>query len=107
MSHIVVMGAGIGGMPAAYELRKRLGCVHEVTLVGASEHFQFTPSNPWVAVGWRKPDQVTVAIRPHVEKKGIRFVVDAVARVEPAANRLVLAGGATLDYDHLVITTGP
>ncbi len=107
MSHVVVMGAGIGGMPAAYELKKRLGRSHEVTLVGTSEHFQFTPSNPWVAVGWRKPDQVTVAIRPHVEKKGIRFVVEAVAKVDPAANRLVLAGGGTLDYDYLVITTGP
>jgi sulfide:quinone oxidoreductase len=107
MSHVVVMGAGIGGMPAAYELKKRLGRSHEVTLVGTSEHFQFTPSNPWVAVGWRKPGQVTVAIRPYVEKKGIRFVVETVAKVEPAANRLVLAGGGTLDYDYLVITTGP
>lgn len=107
MSHVVVMGAGIGGMPAAYELRKRLGRSHTVTLVGASEHFQFTPSNPWVAVGWRKPDQVTVAIRPSVEKKGIRFVAEPVARVEPEANRLVLAGGGTIDYDFLVITTGP
>ncbi len=107
MAHVVVMGAGIGGMPAAYELRKRLGRMHEVTLVGASERFQFTPSNPWVAVGWRQPDQVTVAIRPHVEKKGIRFVADTVSKVEPAANRLLLAGGGTLDYDYLVITTGP
>jgi sulfide:quinone oxidoreductase len=107
MSHVVVLGAGIGGMPAAYELRKRLGRMHEVTLVGASEHFQFTPSNPWVAVGWRKPDQVTVAIRPHVEKKGIRFVAESVAKIEPAANRVLLAGGGTLDYDYLVVTTGP
>jgi sulfide:quinone oxidoreductase len=107
MSHVVVMGAGIGGMPAAYELKKRLGGSHAVTLVGASEHFQFTPSNPWVAVGWRKPGQVTVAIRPNVEKKGIRFIAEPVAKVEPAANRLVLAGGGSLDYDYLVITTGP
>ena len=43
MAHVVIMGAGIGGMPAAYELRKRLGRSHAVTLVGSSEHFQFTP----------------------------------------------------------------
>lgn len=107
MARVVVMGAGIGGMPAAYELKKRLGRKHEVTLVGASEHFQFTPSNPWVAVGWRTAAQVTVPIRPHVEKKGIRFVAEPVARIEPNGNRLVLAGGATLDYDYLVVTTGP
>jgi sulfide:quinone oxidoreductase len=101
------MGAGIGGMPAAYELRKRLGREHEVTLIGASEHFQFTPSNPWVAVGWRTPGQVQVPIRPNVEKKGIRFIAEAVERIEPESNRLVLAGGGSVAYDYLVITTGP
>jgi len=107
MAHIVVMGAGIGGMPAAYDLKRTLGKDHEVTLVGTSEHFQFTPSNPWVAVGWRKPEQVLVPIRPSVEKKGIRFHAQAVTRLEPEHNRLTLADGQTLGYDYLVIATGP
>jgi sulfide:quinone oxidoreductase len=107
MARIVVLGAGIGGMPAAYELRKRLGRGHEVTLVGASTLFQFTPSNPWVAVGWRTPDQVTVPIRPHVERKGIRFIADRAEIVEPEASRLRLRDGTVLDYDYLVVATGP
>lgn len=72
MPRIVVMGAGIGGMPAAYDLEKALGGGHEVVLVGTSEHFQLTPSNPWVAVAWRKPEQVLVPIRPH--RYGIRSI---------------------------------
>jgi len=48
MAKIVVVGAGTGGVPAAYELRG-LGKQHEVTLVNASPSFQFVPSNPWVA----------------------------------------------------------
>ncbi len=56
MAKIVVLGAGLGGMPAAYDLKRAVGAQHEVTLVNASPHFQFTPSNPWVLVGWRKPD---------------------------------------------------
>jgi sulfide:quinone oxidoreductase len=107
MARIVVLGAGIGGMPAAYELRKRLGRGHEVTLVGASTLFQFAPSNPWVAVGWRTPDQVTVPIRPHVERKGIRFIADRAEIVEPEASRLRLRDGTVLDYDYLVVATGP
>jgi sulfide:quinone oxidoreductase len=107
MAHIVVMGAGLGGMPAAYDLRKALGKSHQVTLVNASEHFQFTPSNPWVAVGWREPEQILVPIRPYVEKKGIRFVAQAVTKLEAQANRLTLANGETLSYDYLVIATGP
>ena len=107
MAHIVVMGAGISGMPAAYDLRKRLSKAHEITLIGTSEHFQFTPSNPWVAVDWRKPDEVVVAIRPNVEKKGIRYHSQPVTSIEPQANRVTLADGRSLAYDYLVIATGP
>ena len=107
MAHIVVMGAGISGMPAAYDLRKRLSKAHEITLIGTSEHFQFTPSNPWVAVDWRKPDEVVVAIRPNVEKKGIRYHSQPVTSLEPQANRVTLADGRSLAYDYLVIATGP
>jgi sulfide:quinone oxidoreductase len=46
MAHNIVVGAGIGGVPCAYELRKKLGASHQVTLVGSTPHFEFTPSNP-------------------------------------------------------------
>lgn len=107
MATIIVMGAGVGGMPAAYDLKKSLGKQHEVVLIGTSEHFQFTPSNPWVAVGWRKPDQVLVPIRPNVERKGIRFISEPVTRIEADQNTVYLADGESLEYDYLVIATGP
>ncbi|WP_298834234.1 FAD-dependent oxidoreductase [uncultured Piscinibacter sp.] len=107
MAHIVVMGAGIGGMPAAYELRTLLGAEHKVTVVNPTDTFQFTPSNPWVAVGWRDRETVTLPIAPHLERKGIAFIGKAVTAIDPAANRVTLDGGEALDYDYLVITTGP
>ena len=36
-------------------LRKKLGKEHRVTLIGSVAYFEFTPSNPWIAVGWRTP----------------------------------------------------
>ena len=60
MAHIVVLGAGIGGMPAAYELRDRLDRRHRITVVNAVDYFQFVPSNPWLAVGWRERDAITL-----------------------------------------------
>ena len=60
MAHIVVLGAGIGGMTAAYEIREKLPSEHRVTVVGEGEQFSFTPSNPWLAVGWRTPDAITL-----------------------------------------------
>jgi sulfide:quinone oxidoreductase len=107
MAHIVIMGAGIGGMPAAYEIRELLGNEHRVTVINASDYFQFVPSNPWVAVGWRQRDQVTVPIAPHLEKKGIAFIAKAVTQIDAEASKLTLSGGDTLAYDYLVITTGP
>lgn len=107
MAHIVVVGAGIGGMPAAYELRATLGKEHRITVVNSTDYFQFVPSNPWIAVGWRERDQVTLPIAPYLTRKGIDFIPKGVAQIDAPANRLTLDDGATLDYDYLVITTGP
>lgn len=107
MAHIVIMGAGIGGMPAAYEMRASLGKEHQVTVVSAVDYFQFVPSNPWVAVGWRKRDEVVLQVGPLLKRKGIEFIAKAVTKIDAGASRLELAGGDSLAYDYLVITTGP
>ncbi len=107
MAHIVILGAGTGGMPAAYELRATLGASHRITVVNAVEYFQFVPSNPWVAVGWRERKDTTLPIAPSLEKKGIAFIAQRVERIDAAGNALELANGERLAYDYLVITTGP
>ncbi len=107
MARIVVMGAGIGGISQVYELRKELGKKHAVILVGDSERFEFTPSNPWVAVGWRKQEQVTVELSETLQKHGIEFHSQGVKRLHPDENRLELHDGESLSYDYLVIATGP
>ncbi len=107
MAHIVIMGAGIGGMPAAYEMREMLTKEHRVTVVNATDYFQFVPSNPWLAVGWRQREDITLPIAPYLQRKGIGFIAKAVTQIDPLSNRLTLLGGDTLDYDYLVIMTGP
>ncbi len=107
MAHIIILGAGTGGMPAAYELREHLDTKHQITVVNAVDYFQFVPSNPWVAVGWRQREAITFPIRPYLEKKGIAFVAQPVQRIDAENNALELNDGARLSYDYLVITTGP
>lgn len=107
MAHIVVLGAGIGGMPAAYELREVLDKQHEITVVNANDFFQFVPSNPWLAVGWRTRDQITLPIAPYLEKHGIKFIGGWVETIDATGNKLVLKDGREVPYDYLVITTGP
>lgn len=107
MAHVVILGAGTGGMPAAYEMRAALGKAHKITVINASETFQFVPSNPWVGVGWRKRNDITFPIRPYLEKRGINFIAESVTLIDPEARRLELADGENVYYDYLLITTGP
>ncbi len=107
MSHIVIIGAGTGGTALAYEMRAALGKQHEVTVLNESENFQFVPSNPWLGVGWRKRDDISFPIGPHLERKGIHFIAQRVARIEPERKNVLLANGETSSYDYLVIATGP
>ncbi len=107
MAHVVVLGAGTGGMSAAYELKAALGSAHQVTVINERDYFQFVPSNPWVAVGWRTRDAITFDIRKYLEKKDIHFIAKRVDVIDPNANELTLDGGEKVKYDYLVIATGP
>ena len=107
MAHIVVLGAGLGGVPMALEARKELRKEDRITVVSDSATFHFTPSNPWVAVDWRKPEQIKVELAPMFKKKGIDFIHAAATKVVPQDNALELDNGERLTYDYLVIATGP
>jgi len=107
MAHVVVIGAGLGGIPAAFDLRKHLPKQHRVTLVGARPYFEFTPSNPWIAVGWRAPVDTRVQMQEPLESKGIQWLVNTVTGIDADGAKLTLDDGKQLAYDYLVIATGP
>lgn len=107
MVEVVVLGAGLGGVPMALELREQLGAAGRVTVIADGDSFQFTPSNPWVAVGWRKPAEIQVPLAPVFARKGIEFVPVAARHVVPGENRVEFGDGRSIAYDYLVIATGP
>ena len=107
MAHVVVLGAGLGGMPMAYEMKDNLRAGDRVTVVGNGPNFHFVPSNPWVAVDWRKRADIEFPAAPHLDRKGIAFDPRGARRVHPEHSRLELGDGTFLDYDYLVIATGP
>jgi len=88
-------------------LRQVLAKEHQVTVVNASDYFQFVPSNPWLAVGWRNRKQITLPIEPYLKKKNINFIAGWVETIDAQANKLILKDGQEINYDFLVITTGP
>lgn len=107
MAKIVFIGAGLGGMAGAYEMKDALGDQHQVVVINEKEDFQFVPSNPWLAVGWRVSDQISFPIRPYLEKKNIEFIAKRVEQIDPQQNNVSLNDGTQINYDYLVIATGP
>jgi len=107
MATVVVLGAGLGGIPAAYDIRSKLDSTHRVVMVGSSEFYEFTPSNPWVAVGWRTLEQTRVDMRRPFERKGIEFIPDLATAIDAGGRKLTLRSGREVEYDYLVIATGP
>ncbi|MCT8986677.1 NAD(P)/FAD-dependent oxidoreductase [Shewanella phaeophyticola] len=105
MAKIVVLGAGTGGMPAAYEIKHLLGQEHQVLMVNERENFRFIPSNPWVAVGWREPDAISIPIAKHLAKKHIDFICAFVTKIDADNNQLITAEHDVIDYDYLVIAS--
>ncbi|MEW5893691.1 MAG: FAD/NAD(P)-binding oxidoreductase [Pseudomonadota bacterium] len=107
MAHVVIIGASTGGLPAAYDIKAELGKAHKVTVISAQPNFHFVPSNPWVAVGWRTRADISFELAGPLKNKGIEFIAQTVTEIRPDANQVVLKDGRSIDYDYLVIATGP
>jgi sulfide:quinone oxidoreductase len=107
MATIAVLGAGLGGTIMAYELRDRISRDHRVVLVNKGSRYAFVPSNPWVAVGWRKREAIEVELEAACRRRDITLMPQGAERLHPAENRIQLLDGSSLTYDYLVIATGP
>lgn len=106
MTHVVILGAGIAGVTAAYALKSKLGPHDEVTVVSDKPYFHFVPSNPWVAMGWRERADIAFPIGPYLEARGIKFIHSGVRRIQPDVIQVDLENGDVLFYDYLLIATG-
>lgn len=60
MTHFVVLGAGLRGTPAAFELVPQRRSEDRITVMGKGPDYSVHPSDPRVAIGWRTPRDITV-----------------------------------------------
>jgi sulfide:quinone oxidoreductase len=104
---IVVLGAGLGGTIAAYEIRGAVKDKAEIMMISDSDTYSFVPSNPWVAVRWREPEAIQIHLPPIFKKTKIGFTDVGAKRIHPDQKRVELNDGTSVDYDYLVIATGP
>jgi sulfide:quinone oxidoreductase len=107
MAEVIVIGAGLSGTLMAYELLPQLRKDDRLTVVSQGPVYHFVPSNPWVAIGWRKRSDIEIDLVDVMKRKGIRLLTQGAQRVHPADNRIELADGTSINYDYLVVATGP
>jgi sulfide:quinone oxidoreductase len=107
MATIAIVGAGLGGVLAAYEIKAEARASDKVVLISKGDNYHFVPSNPWVAVSWRGREAIEVQLPPVMKRKRIDFINSGAKRVHPGENRIELNDGSSLIYDYLVVATGP
>ncbi|WP_427160288.1 NAD(P)/FAD-dependent oxidoreductase [Aliinostoc sp. HNIBRCY26] len=105
MAHIVIIGAGLGGLPTAYELRHILPKQHQVTVISETPNFTFIPSLPWVAMGLSSLDSIQVSLETRLRHRGINWIQGRVDHLNPQDQKISL-GEQSIAYDYLIIATG-
>lgn len=106
MARIVVLGGSFGGLTAAFEIKRLLGAQADVTVISEDNRFVFMPSLPWLIMGWRRPEDITLNVSDILKSKGIQFIHEAAIGVDPETSKVNTAT-KEFSYDHLVISTGP
>ena len=106
MARIVILGGSIGGLTAAFEVKRLLGKKADITVISDDDRFIFIPSLPWLSLGWRKSQDITLPVKPILERKGIAFIHEKAKGVDADTSN-VLTETSRIPYDFLVISTGP
>lgn len=101
---VVIVGAGFGGMATARSLRQADA---DVTLIDRTNHHLFQPLLYQVATAALSPADIATASRVLLRgQANARVLMAEVTGVDADRRHVLLAGGETLAYDHLVLATG-
>jgi len=100
--HVVVVGAGFGGLACARKLRSSPS--YEVTLVDRNPYQLFSPLLYQVATASLPEDDIAFPVRTAYRE--VQFVRATVTGIDTAAKSISLSTGRTLTYDDLVLAVG-
>src|SRR5215217_864033 len=104
MPHVVVVGAGFGGLSATDELSKE---GFRVTLLDRFPYNTFQPLLYQVATGGLNPGDVTYALRYFAARhEGARFRVAEVVGIDHDQQQVICDDGVRVDFDYLIIGNG-
>src|SRR2546421_11836645 len=103
LPHVVIVGAGFGGLQAARALHD---APVRVTVIDRQNHHLFQPLLYWVATAGLSPADISSPIRSILRKqKNTEVFMEEVTGIDFQEQR-VLMGDRSVPYDYLVLATG-
>jgi NADH dehydrogenase len=100
--HVVILGAGFGGLNAARQLRKT-GL--RITVIDRRNHHLFQPLLYQVATAVLNPSDIAAPIRRIVRGDNVTVLLAEVTAIDLERRRVTLVD-SEISYDYLVIATG-
>jgi sulfide:quinone oxidoreductase len=104
VKHVVVLGAGFGGLELASRLSATLADQLRVTLIDQNDGFTFGFSKLDILFGKADAEAVRLEYR-NIAKPGVEFRRERVTAIDPAKRRVTTEAG-TYDADILVVALG-
>ena len=102
--HVLILGAGFGGLELATRLSETASDAVDVTLIDRNHSFFFGFSKLEVMLGRQSADNVRLPYRD-MAKDGVEFRQETVVGIDPVARRVETDAG-THDADFLVVAMG-
>ena len=102
--HVLILGAGFGGLELATRLSETIQDAVRVTLLDRNDSFFFGFSKLEVMLGRQSADDVRLPYRD-IAKDGVEFRQETVTGIDPAARRVTTDAGS-YEADFLVVAMG-
>jgi NADH:ubiquinone reductase (H+-translocating) len=103
LPHVVIIGAGFGGLTAAQALKRT---PVRITIVDRTNHHLFQPLLYQVAMAGLSPADIAMPIRSILRKQtNVSVLLDEATDIDFASRTVNMRGGS-LHYDYLVLATG-
>jgi NADH:ubiquinone reductase (H+-translocating) len=101
---VIIVGGGFGGLRAAQTLKSDL---FDLTLIDRRNYHLYQPLLGQVGAGSLSVGQISTPLRSVLSKqKTTRVLLGSVEDIDGDSKQVILADGAVLPYDSLIVATG-
>ena len=104
VAHVVIVGAGWGGLSAAKTLRS-LNKECQITVIEKQDKFISCPISNWVIGQIKNMNQITFSYKNFIEKNNINMVFDTVKTID-TYNKTLFLEDKKISYDKLILSPG-